>query len=304
MFCLAIGFCTPAFAQLTQPVAFGDAVVVEHSSPGLTPSIKFDYINSYGKDLSFIRTLATVPLLKAPGAITFSASGDIYLVEPCDPLCAQIGRHEQSGSETPFGDAFHDSIRAMQFIASGDLIVQFSAAFGRLDANGRLVQTIAVPSGTFFVGFDVDRDQCTVVFSRYPTLETMNICSADPKPTILPLLPPADFFGVRFLPNGNILAGSRGLVYELDRRGAVVRRFVTWYQDFGEVAIDPDEKSFWTTAGNRLLRIDMSTGTIAGSIWLRNAAYGARSMAIRGEWRAAMNPLPRRRSAGSQSNLP
>jgi hypothetical protein len=287
-----------AFAQLTQPVPFGDAVVVERSSPGLVPSMKFNNINVYSNDLSFVKTLASIPLLRAPGAIAFSASGDIYLVEPCDPSCVQIGRHEQSGSETPFGDAFHDSIQAMQFIVSGDLIVEFSAAFGRLDANGRLIRTIALPTGAFVFGFDVDRDQCTVVFSTLRTLETMNICSADPKTTVLPLLPPSDFFGVRFLPNGNILAGSRGLVYELDRRGAVVRRFVTWYQDFGEVAIDPDEKSFWTTAGNRLLRVDLITGAVAGSISLRNAAYGARSMAVRGEWRAAMNPLPRRRSAG------
>ena len=99
---------------------------------------------------------------------------------------------------------------------------------------------------------------------------------------------------MRFLPNGNILAGSRGAIYEIDRRGATVRRFATSEQGYGEVVLDPDGASFWTSSGNRLFRFDLATGNlIAGPVWLRNA-YGARSMAVRGEWRAAMNPARRR----------
>jgi hypothetical protein len=102
---------------------------------------------------------------------------------------------------------------------------------------------------------------------------------------------------VRFLPNGNILAASRGVVYELDRRGRALRSFITAEEDFGEVALDPDGTSFRTTANNRLFRFDLITGNPIGQpTLLRNCAYGARSMAIRGEWRAAMHAVPHRRS--------
>jgi len=280
-----------ASAQLTQPVAFGHAVIVEASSPGLVPSMKFNYINLYGPDLEYVRTLASAPLLRSFGAIAFSSSGDIFLVEPCDPLCVQIKRYQQSGSVTDFGAPYNDSIHAMQFVASGELIVAFSVVFARFDANGGLIQTTALPERTLF-GFDVDRDQCTVIFSSVHVLVATNICTAGHDVRL-----PGDFSGVRFLPNGNILASSRGVVYELDRRGAIVRRFITSYIDSGEVAVDPDEKSFWATSGNRLFRFDLTTGNvIAGPVWLRTAAYGARSMAIRGEWRAAMHPVSRRRS--------
>jgi len=291
---LTAAVCSAASAQMTQPVAFGHAVIVEMSSPGLVPTMKFNYINLYGPDLEYVRTLASAPLLRSFGVIAFSSSGDIFLVEPCDPLCVQIKRYQQLGSVTEFGASYNDSIHAMQFIASGELIVAFSAAFARFDANGGLIQTIALPEGTLLFGFDVDRDQCTVIFSSVHVLVATNICTAGHDVRL-----PGDFSGVRFLPNGNILASSRGVVYELDRRGAIVRRFTTSYIDSGEVAVDPDEKSFWATSGNRLFRFDLTTGNvIAGPVWLRTAAGGARSMAVRGEWRAALNPIPRRRSAG------
>ena len=290
---LTAAVCSAASAQMTQPVAFGHAVIVEMSSPGLVPTMKFNYINLYGPDLEYVRTLASAPLLRSFGAIAFSASGDIFLVEPCDPLCVQIKRYQQSGSATDFGTSYNDSIRAMQFIASGELIVAFSAVFARFDANVGLIQTIALPERALF-GFDIDRDQCTVIFSSAHVLVVTNICTAGHDVRL-----PGDFSGVRFLPNGNILASSRGVVYELDRRGAILRRFITSYINSGEVAIDPDEKSFWATSGNRLFRFDLTTGNvIAGPVWLRTAAGGARSMAVRGEWRAALNPIPRRRSAG------
>ena len=290
---LTAAVCAAASAQLTQPVAFGHAVIVEMNSPGLVPTMKFNYINLYGPDLEYVRTLASAPLLRSFGAIAFSSSGDIFLVEPCDPLCVQIKRYQQSGSATDFGASYNDSIRAMQFIASGELIVAFSAVFARFDANGGLIQTIALPERALF-GFDIDRDQCTVIYSSAHVLVVTNICTAGHDVRL-----PGDFSGVRFLPNGNILASSRGVVVQLDRRGAIVRRFITSYIDSGEVAIDPDEKSFWATSGNRLFRFDLTTGNvIAGPVWLRTAAGGARSMAVRGEWRAALNPIPRRRSAG------
>jgi len=293
---LIAAVCSAASAQLTEPVTFGEAVVVEQTSPGLVPSMKFDHINVYASDLSFVRTATTMPLLQAPGAITFSSSGDIFLAQPCDLSCVQIHRYQQSESETLFGDSIHDWIRSMQFVASGDLVAAYaSGSFGRFDAQGRLIRVIRAPEAAGAFGFDVDSDQCTIVYSNLHLLAMINICSAEPLSIPLPLRPAADFFGVRFLPNGNILAGSRGAIYEIDRRGAFVRRFTTSERGYGEVVLDPDGVSFWTSSDNRLFRFDLTTGNlIAGPVWLRNAAYGARSMAVRGEWRLAMYPARRR----------
>ena len=303
---LTAAICCPASAQLTQPVAFGEAVVVEQSSPGLVPSMKFNYINAYGSDLSFRRTLAAAPLLQSPGAITFSAVGDIYLAEPCAAPCVQrIMRYEQSGGMTPYGEPLSDYIRSMTFLANGDLAAAFSvsgspdsprAYFARLDTNGRMIKTVDLPDFIIF-GFDVDRDGCTVVFTGLRTLAVANLCSADMPVKPLPQTPNVGFSGVRFLPSGNLLVSSPGAVYELSRNGVVLRRFVTSDDGLGEIVIDPDGMSFWASCGNRLFRFDLTTGNvIAGPVWLHNAVYGARSMAVRGEWRAALHPKPRRRS--------
>ncbi len=291
-------------ALLLIPIAFGDAVVVERGSPGLVPSMKFSYINSYGSDLSYQRTLAAVPLAQTPGAIAFSPVGDIYLVEG-----PRIIRYQQSGSAMPFGEPFTDSIESIAFTATGDVLVAFNVTgfptapridFARLDANGRMIENIDLPEVIGVFGFDVDHDGCTVVFSGPRMLAMTNLCSSSREVKPLPRRPSGDFFGVRFLPSGNILVGSRGVVYELERDGATVRVFTTDAENFGHVVIDPDGSSFWTTSNNRVFRFSLATGSLlAGPVWLRNAAYGARSMAVRGEWRAAMHPIPRRRAVAS-----
>jgi hypothetical protein len=183
----------------------------------------------------------------------------------------------------------------MEFVASGDLIVLLSGEFGRFDAAGRWIGSTPLPVATLVFGFDVDRDQCTVVFAGLDKLGITNVCSDNPAAELLPIF--GNVYDVRFLPNGNILAAAAGAVFELDRRGTVVRRFLTANEDSGELAVDPDGTSFRTTASNRLFRFNLTTGDEIGQpAPLRNSTYGARSMAIRGEWRAAMHPATRRRS--------
>jgi hypothetical protein len=278
-------------------ISIGDAVVVERNSPGLVPSMKSDFINAYDSDLNFIATVGAFPLLRPPGAVAFSPSGDLFLGEFCDPSpCAQIQRYEPSGTATPFGPPLHDSLQSMEFIAPGDLIVLLSGALGRFDANGRWIGSTPLPVATLVSGFDVDRDQCTVVFAGLDKLGITNICSESRAAELLPIF--GNVYDVRFLPNGNILAAADGAVFELDRRGTVLRRFLTSNEDSGEVALDPDGTSFRTTANNRLFRFDLITGNQIGQpAPLRNCVYGARSIAIQGEWRAAMHPATRRRSA-------
>jgi hypothetical protein len=203
-------------------------------------------------------------------------------------------RYAQSGPASAFGAPIRDSVMAMQFIASGDLVVLLSGMLGRIDASGRMVDTAPLPIETLVYGFDVDADQCTVVFAGLDKLGLTNIC-ADVPPDFLAV--PSNFFDARFLPDGNILAASRGAVVEIDRHATVVRTFITSESDYGFLAIDPDGTSFRTTANNRQFRFDLITGKALGPpAWLRNAVYGSRSMAIRGEWRAALHVPTGRRS--------
>lgn len=277
-------------------ISIGDALVVERNSPGLVPSMKQDYVNAYGLDLAFIQTVASFPLLRAPGAITFSPSGDVLIGEFCDPSpCTQIERYDSSGNAKPFGAPIHDTVQSMQFVATGDLIVLRSGVLSRFDADGRWIKSVPLPVATLVAGFDVDRDQCTVAFAGLDKLGITNLCSDGPAAELLPVF--GNFFDVRFLPNENILVASRGVLLEVDRHGRALRRFLTYEEDYGELALDPDGTSFRTTANNRLFRFDLITGNPIGQpAPLRNAAHGARSMAIRGEWRAAMHPAPHRRS--------
>ena len=282
-------------AVLLLAIAIGDAAVLERNSPGLVPSMHSNYINAYAPDLAFAGTIALFPLLNSPSAITFSPTGDLFVAEACDPSpCRQIRRYGPSGFPTPFGDPIHDWAKSMEILPSGDMIVLLSGVLGRLDADGRWIESTPLPIATLFNGFDVDRDQCTIAYAALDKIGLVNICSgAEP----VTLSTAGNFFDVRFLPNGNLLLASRGVVYEIDRRGMLLRSFTTSESDYGLLAIDPDGMSFRTTAGNRLFRFDLITGNqIAQPVQLRNAAYGAVSMAIRGEWRAAWNPAPHRRS--------
>ena len=77
---------------------------------------------------------------------------------------------------------------------------------------------------------------------------------------------------VRFLPNGEILAFD------------------------GNIAITPDGTAFVGVTENTLARYDIATRQVlAGPEPLRNAAYGAQSIVIRGEWRAALQAPTGRR---------
>jgi hypothetical protein len=245
-------------------VQFGNLLALENNSPGLNPSMHLNYINEYTPDLTYVGSAAYFPLLQSPSAMTFSPAGDLYVGEYCEPSpCVQISRNG-----VPFGEKIHDALHAMQFVANGDLIVLLSGVLGRIDANSRWIESVPLPAATFIFGFDVDRDQCTVALAAQDRVIVMSLCGQTEPKTI-----PGRALDVRYLPNGEILAFD------------------------GNIAIAPDATAFIGVTQNSATRYDLATRQpLAGPMMLRNAVYGARSIAIRGEWRAALNPAIRRRS--------
>ena len=245
-------------------VQFGDTLALENNSPGLNPSMHSNYINEYAPDLTYVRSEAYYPLLKSPSALTYSPSGDLYVAGYCEPApCVQITRAGE-----PFGEKIHDAVHAMQFVANGDLIVLLSGVLGRIDANGHWIDSVPLPDATFIFGFDVDRDQCTVALAALDRVIVMSLCTGTQLETI-----PGRAIDVRFLPGGDILAFN------------------------GNIALSPDGTEFVGVTENSIARYDVATRRqLAGPVPLRNAAYGVRSIAIRGEWRAALNLPVRWRS--------
>lgn len=250
-------------------VQFGDILALENNSPGLNPAMHVNYINEYAPDLSYVRGAAYYPLVKSPSAFTFSPSGDLYVGEYCEPSpCVQITR-----DGAPFGEKIHDALHAMQFVASGDLIVLLSGVLGRMDANGHWIESVPLPDATFIFGFDVARDQCTVALAAQDRVIVMSLCTGLQLKTI-----PGRALDVRFLPNGEVLAFD------------------------GNIAITPDATAFVGVTQNSISSYDLVTRQpLAGPVPLRNAVYGVRSIAIRGEWRAALN-LPIRWRSPSRAS--
>ena len=238
-------------------VQFGDILALENSSPGLNPYMKTNYVNEYAPDLTYVGSAAYYPLVKSPSAITFSPSGDLFVAEYCEPSpCVQITK-----AGMPFGEQIHDAVHAMQFVANGDLIVLLSGVLGRIDANGRWIESVPLPDATFIFGFDVGRDQCTVALAALDRVIVTSLCTGLQSKTI-----PERASDVRFLPNGEILAFN------------------------GYIALSPDATAFVAVTENSVSRYDLATRQqLAGPVMLRNAVYGVRSIAIRGEWRAALN---------------
>jgi len=250
-------------------VQFGDILALENSSPGLNPYMKVNYINEYAPDLAYVRSAAYYPLLQSPTALTFSPSGDLFVGEYCEPSpCVQITR-----AGAPFGEKIHDALRAMQFVANGDLIVLLSGVLGRMDADGRWIESVPLPDATFIFGFDVDRDQCTVALAALDRVIVMNLCTGSQLKVI-----PLRAIDVRFLPSGEVLAFN------------------------GSLALTPDGTAFVGVTDNSVAKYDVaSREQLAGPAPLRNAVYGVRSIAIRGEWRAALNLPVRWRSPSRAS---
>ncbi len=261
---------------LLQSVSIGSIVILEQGPTGL--SFPF-YINEYGADLTYQRRLQTLMYSQPSVIAAMTASGDVYHVSG-----TSLFRNDQQ-----FGEPFAEPVRSIVLMASGDLIVHSRSKLIRMDSRGSPRTSIEF-DGT---DFDVDRDQCAVLFSQSDRLGTFNMCEGSPSIRLLPLRPPGEFFGVRFLPDETILAASRDVIFQLERDGSVIRRFQPNFAGPLSVFLDPTGSSFIAASlhdGKQLLRFD-SDGLHSATI---HDGLSISSVAIRGEWRAALNPLPRR----------
>jgi len=280
-------------------------IVVEQGSPGLVPSMKSSYVNSYGADLQLDHPVAQYPLFSTPPAVLATDDGLIVAELECGQVChARLVRHNPDGTTTPIGDPLPDFPIALELAGDDTIVVGFPRNFVRLDrTTGRVLASVAVPAldGTEWTitDFDLDTDGCRTFIATQKQIGVIDLCSGPS--TAVTWLPTtaSDFGGIRLLPAGDILAGSRGRVYVLHRDGSVADAIA---MDASldvpcRLALDPTASSVVVGSRIWLVRLELATRTvIAGPVQIRNGVW-IRSMAVNDEWRAALphsRPRPAR----------
>jgi hypothetical protein len=177
--------------------------------------------------------------------------------------------------------------------AGGILAVNNSGEIYRFAADGTLVSfrdfTHEFPA---FGGLDLARDGCTVFYGLSGALLRWNVCTAT-DPILLNSSLGGASYALRILPDGSILQvvlTDAGSVFHLDREGNVLREYSI--PSPHAVALDIDGTSFWTNAGNLLVRIDIATGAVLSETFTPYQIYG---ISVVGEPRAALaatQPIP------------
>lgn len=135
-------------------------------------------------------------------------------------------------------------------------------------------------------GIELAPDQCTVFYATFGRLAQWNVCTNAPAAFYGPDLASASR-ALRLLPDGTFLICVIGLLPDLGNRvvhvdtgGNLIRSYPV---PGNALAIDIDGKSFWTNAGNYLLRIDIESGALIHQTFTE---FGIEGLSVVGEPRA------------------
>jgi hypothetical protein len=138
-------------------------------------------------------------------------------------------------------------------------------------------------------GIDLGSDQCTAFYTTQGALVRWNACVGS-EPELLGNLGGASF-GFRVRRDGTFLVAivrpEGGVVIHASSDGNVIREYPI--QSPQAIALDIDGTSFWTNAGNVLLRVDIASGAVLSETVLPYAIYG---ISVVGEPRAGAAATP------------
>ncbi len=193
-----------------------------------------------------------------------------------------ITKFDRSGTKSgTFGQGYDSHPEGIVRSADGTIYVGLndgSHQLRRLDAGGVVRQSYQPAVERRGVDwFDLASDQCTLFYtSEGKLVKRFNVCDPDqPLPDFAALdiggdntsNPTTSAYGLRILPDGEVLVAAKATVYRLSTAGKVVREYpIPRASQLLTVNLDPDLATFWVgdLPTGRVTRIALATGAVVG----------------------------------------
>ncbi len=276
-----------AMPLAAQGFEYGDVIVVGNrlgfDSFGTQIFLDAD-IRIHGRDGAFKRELfRATRILTEP----FYRDGILYVGARSPDA---IERIDAAGNRlTPFATAVYNVNFLSPGPGGGLLAVNGSGEIYQFAADGTLMRfrnfTLRPPA---YGGIELATDQCTVYFASASSLARWDTCLGVEPAYWGPALASA-LNALRILPDGTFLISVFGLfpnfenrIIHVDPNGNLIRSYAIGGHS---LALDIDRRSFWTDAGNYLLRVDLETGAILSATQTDSTIYG---LSVVGEPRAGL----------------
>jgi outer membrane protein assembly factor BamB len=283
-FLITLAYALPLAAQGFQ---YGDVIVVgdREGIDQFGTQIFLDAdIRIHGRDGAFKRELfRATRFLTEP----FYRDGIVYVGARSPDA---IERIDAAGNRlTPFST----QVDAINFLSPGPggglLATNGSGEIYQFAADGTLVRfRDFMQQPQAYGGIGLAADQCTAYYATSGSMARWDMC----------LSGNADFWGpnlavasnaLRILTDGSFLVSVFGLfpnlgnrIIHVDSNGNLIRSYAIGGHS---LALDIDGKTFWTDAGNNLLRVDIETGAILSATQTDSTIFG---LSVVGEPRAGL----------------
>jgi outer membrane protein assembly factor BamB len=276
-----------ALPLAAQGFEYGDVIVVGNrqgfDSFGTQIFLDAD-VRIHGRDGAFKRELfRATRFLTEP----FYRDGIVYVGARSPDA---IERIDSTGNRlTPFTTAVYNVNFLSPGPGEGLLAVNGSGEIYQFATGGTLLRfRNFTQSPQAEGGIELSADQCTVYYASFGSLAHWDACINDSAAFFGPNLAVASN-ALRILPDGTFLVSVIGLfpnlgnrIIHVDANGNLIRSYAIGGHS---LALDIDGRSFWTDAGNFLLRVDIETGAILTATQTDSTIYG---LSVVGEPRAGL----------------
>lgn len=269
----------PAVSQTFAP---GD-VVVSVQAPGPTPTQSSDKVLWFDANGTFKGVLYNQNPITRLIETGFGPGGALYI--GLEGYLRRLAPDGTVSGSSPFIEPHRFTFAAdgriyTSFQTGGEIINEVDSSLQLTDTFNRAPERIE--------GVDLAADQCTLFYATYSpaaTIGRFNVCSGTPLPAFV--TETGIFYGAIRLLSGGGMLHSRGFdIVRRDNIGTVVQT----YPNYRLIALDPDRRSFWTTRGLSLYKIDIATGAVVlGPIAVGNDTVNIWSITVFGEPRAALD---------------
>ncbi len=230
-------------------------------------------------DGSLNRLLVNVVPGKAEG-MGFDAAGNLYVAHYCADLSVcRIGNAVEKFAPTgvstgSFGSGYDCNPYAIVFDAAGRAYVGQGDCTGDLlqfDAFGALLQAFPVAwDNRGSARIDLAADGCTMFYtSQGPNVKRYDVCAGQQLPDFNTTPSPSgETYGLRVLPDGDVLVAMNTLIGRLDASGNLVQTYnVPGEPELWQGLDLVGDGAFWASnyGSSNVYRFDIATGAVLGA---------------------------------------